>query len=117
MARLAGRLPKGEANGLTSAERDLIQFPDRPVVCVVVLDTQKITTDVDTGDVIATARVGRIERVLPADLGTAEQLLRRALEKRSGGEVLPLDLEDEITAIFADAANGGELEDEEGKGK
>ena len=36
------------------------------------------------------------------DLPTAEKLVRRALEGRLGGEVLPIELEDEITAAFRD---------------
>lgn len=114
MTRLSSRLPKGEPNGLDAIARDLIAEPHRAHIVIAVVDCSKIVTDVDAGDPQPTARIRRIERVITADLPHAEQLLRRALEKRSGMATLPLDLEDEITQIFTEAAGTGELPDEDG---
>lgn len=61
-----------------------------------------MTTDQDTGDTLPTARIRRAEVVRRQDLKEAERLVRRALEERSGTTVLPMELEDEITAAFAD---------------
>jgi len=104
VTKLRGTLPKGEANGLDSIARDLVHHPDDPVVVIAVIDCHKIVTDVDTGEVEPTARILRIERLLSSDLSDAERLLRRALGKRSGATTLPLDLEDEIRAIFGPGA-------------
>ena len=99
-ASISGALPKGDANGLGPIVRDLIDHPHRYHVVMAILDSKKITTDNDSGEVIPTARIRRIEAVLPADLAVAEQLMRRALEKRSGRQMLPIDLEDEMRLAF-----------------
>jgi hypothetical protein len=65
------------------------------------VDTSKVTRRTDDGEIIATARVRRIEAILPEDFGAAERLIRRSLEKRTGATVLPLELEDELNAAFA----------------
>lgn len=100
MTKLASALPKGDSNGLTGIARDLVDDPHRMHVVIAVLDCSRIITSTDTGEVEPTARVRRIERVLDVDLGTAERLLRRALEKRAGDTQLPIDLEEELEEIF-----------------
>lgn len=98
---IGGTLPVGDHDGLTAIATDLIEQPDRLRVMLAVIDVAKITTRTDDGTRTATVRIRRIEQVLPGDLGAAERLLRRALEHRTGREVLPLDLEDELQAAFA----------------
>lgn len=100
-AKLAGALPKGDGNGLDPITKDLVEHPSRYHVLIAIVDCKAITTDNDTGDVVPTVRLRRIEVVGRADHPQAEQLVRRALERRSGSTVLPLDLEDELTAAFA----------------
>jgi hypothetical protein len=123
VTKIVGSLPPGDANGLHIISRALIDDTEAHHVVVAVLKTKKITTDVDSGDVEATAKIVRIEVVHPQDKETAERLLRRAVERRHGGEQLPIEMEDEITAIFdnlwVDTATGEVLEqtdtdDEEG---
>jgi len=104
MTQIFGSLPKDDGNGLGRSVSAFINDPTRKHVVMAVVDTAKVTTNVDTGDVEPTLRILRIEEVLPEDANTAEQLIRRALEARTGDTTLPLDLEDEITAIFRDAA-------------
>jgi hypothetical protein len=99
---VSGALPKGDANGLGPAVRGLIDEPHRYHVVIGIIDCAKITTNNDTGEIIPTARIRRIEVVLPGDLTVAEQLMRRALEKRAGRSVLPLDLEDDLRVAFKD---------------
>jgi hypothetical protein len=99
-ASVSGSLPKGEANGLAPAIPMLIEQPHRYQVVMAIIDCSKITTDNDSGDVIPTARIRRIEVVLRSDLSTAEQLMRRSLESRSGRTMLPLDLEDDMRMAF-----------------
>jgi hypothetical protein len=101
-AALGGNLPRGDANGLSAMAGDLIREPDRKRVILAIVDNPKTVVNNITGDRVATVRMLRIEAVLPGDLGTAEKLMRRALEKRTGATVLPLDLEEELTEAFAE---------------
>lgn len=98
---IGSSLPVGDRDGLTAIASDLIEQPEQLRVMLAVIDVAKITTRTDDGGRTATVRIRRIEQVLPGDLGAAEKLLRRALERRTGRETLPLELEDEITAAFA----------------
>ncbi len=100
MTRLASGLPKGEADGLASLARRLIDTPEDIHVVVMLVDCKKISTDIDTGDIEPTARIRRIEAVLPEDHPQAQKMLRRSLEKRTGKTVLPYDLEEDLRAAF-----------------
>jgi hypothetical protein len=93
-------MPKGEANGLTPIAPDLIKDPKRFRAVIAVVDCKRVTHDQDTGDDLATVRLRRAEVVLVEDLPAAEQLMRRALEFRTGLVQLPLELEDEIERTF-----------------
>jgi hypothetical protein len=101
-ANIGGSLPVGDGNGLAAIASDLVSNPAQMHVMIAVIDTAKITRKTDTGEQVATVRVRRIEAVLPADLASAERLMRRALEHRTGQTTLPLELEDEISQVFAD---------------
>lgn len=100
MTRLAGQLPKGEANGLIAISRALVDEPERVHAVIALVDCKQVTTDFDSGDVVPTARIRRIEVVPAADFEPIQQFFRRALEQRLGLTALPLDLEDELTAVF-----------------
>lgn len=100
--KIAGKLPAGDANGLAGMAGDLCDNPHKVHVVVMLIDCKSVTIDQDTGEHVPTARIRRAERIRTEDLPTAEKLVRRALEGRSGGEVLPIELEDEITAAFRD---------------
>ena len=100
---VSGRLPDGDGNGLGAIVSDLIRDPKKLHVCIALVDCRKITTDADSGDAIPTARIRRIEVVLDSeDMKLAENLMRRALDRRTGREALPYDLEQEIRAAFPD---------------
>jgi len=104
MAKLSGALPKGERNGIASLEAEFVKDPTRTHVFIVVADTAKVIQNIDTGDHEPTLRILRIENVLPKDASTAERLVRRSLERRTGTKGLNIDLDDEIAQIFADAS-------------
>jgi hypothetical protein len=104
MAKLSGALPKGERNGIAALEAQFVDDPTRTHVFIVVADTAKVTQNIDTGDVEPTLRILRIESILPKDARTAETLVRRALEGRTGVKTLDIDLADEISKIFSDAS-------------
>lgn len=113
MTKLASVLPKGDGNGLDAIARPLVERPHDMHVVIGLVDCKKTTTDNDSGEVEPTARIRRVEVIAADDLGTAEKLMRRALEKRTGTTVLPLDLEDEIADAFANVDTTGELKDDE----
>ena len=103
-------LPKGEENGLADIAGALVAealnaAPLRLRAVIAIVAPRRVTVDAKTGDEIATVEFRRVEVLLPGDLDAAEKLLRRALEARSGQTTLDLDLEDEITKMFADMAN------------
>jgi hypothetical protein len=98
--KLASTLPKGEANGLGPIVLDLVEDPARFKVLMAIVDCKQITTNADTGEVVPTVRIRRIEAVLDGDLSTARFLMERALERRTGRTMLPLGLEDEMRAAF-----------------
>ncbi len=98
---VSGNLPAGDGNGLSAIVSDLIRDPKRLHVCIALVDCKKITTDSDSGDVVPTARVRRVEVIVdPEDMKLAENLMRRALDRRTGREALPYDLEEEIRGAF-----------------
>jgi len=99
---LGGALPAGDANGLDALAAGLVAEPHRLRAVLVLLDCAKIVQKTDSGERIAVARVRRIEAILGEDFGAAERLIRRSLEKRTGQTVLPLDLEDDLRAAFAE---------------
>lgn len=100
--KISGTLPKGDANGAAAIAADLIAEPHRFKVLLMIVDCKKVTTDHDSGEAVPTARVRRVEPVLPQDLPVAEQIMRRSLEHRTGRTVLPLGLEDEVRLAFGD---------------
>ena len=102
--RSAALLPKGEANGFAAIAAELLRDPRRLRAALVVFDCRRATEDYDASDSVVTLRIRRAEVLLPDDLGEVEKLVRRALESRTGQQVLPLDLEDEITSLFREMA-------------
>ncbi|MFJ5532396.1 hypothetical protein [Streptomyces sp. NPDC093261] len=104
-AKLSSSLPSGDANGLDPIIRKLIERPDVKQIAICVLDNRQTVTDNDSGATVPTLRIRRIEAVLRTDdLDVLQKIMRRAIETRTGAEVLPLDLEDDISEIFAQLA-------------
>lgn len=97
-------LPKGEANGLAAIADALLKEPLKLRAALVVFDCKRGTEDYDARDTVVTVRIRRVELVLPGDMGAVQQMIRRALEFRSGQATLPLDLEDELEQAFRDMA-------------
>lgn len=101
--KLSGTLPKGDANGVATLDPFAVNESDFRHVVIAVISTKKIITDIESGDTEAQMRIDRIERVLATDAPLAEQLLRRALQKRLGETTLSIEVEDDIAAIFREA--------------
>lgn len=106
-ANLAGSLPAGEANGLAAIARELVEEPNRVHVVIALVDCSKITTKTDSGDVIPTARIRRIEAIKDLEDGRRMRvLLRREYERRTGKTVLPFELEEDMRKAFGDDPAG-----------
>lgn len=98
--KLSAGLPADDRNGLAPIVRRLVDDPHDVHVAVVLLDTVKVTTDVETGDVVPTVRVRAVEPIEQTDDSRElERLLRRAYERRTGQVELPLELERELDAL------------------
>lgn len=102
--KLIGTLPKDTANGLDVRLSRMVNNPEETHLAVLRLRTASITEKVDTGEREPALKILGIEAVLPQDAKEAERLLRRALEDRNGVTTLPIEIEDEITAAFREAA-------------
>lgn len=100
MTKIASALPGGDANGLTAIARDLIDNPHEIHVVVALVDCKRTTTDNDSGEVVPTARIRRVEVIGGQDKDLAAKMMRRALETRTGKTVLPFDLEEDLRAAF-----------------
>jgi len=112
MTKLASGLPGGDANGLTAIARPLIDSPHNVHVVVALVDCKRTTIDNDTGEMVPTARIRRIEVIGDDgdDKALAQKMLRRSLERRTGKTVLPFDLEEDLRAAFGNVdPNTGEV--------
>lgn len=99
--RFSGAMPVGERNGLSSLAHSLIAEPDSVRVAVVLIDAVKLTTDVGSGDVVPTVRIRAIEPITAHETDAAElrRLMRRAFERRTGQQELPLEIERELESL------------------
>lgn len=97
---MSGKLPRGDANGLGAIARQLIRDPEKVHALIVLVDCTRLVTEVDTGETIPVMRIRRAEAIRKSDLAEAQRLVKRAWEERCGDTVLPMELEDDIKAIF-----------------
>ena len=88
MTRLAGNLPGGDANGLVAIARQLIDNPHEIHVAVVLLDCKSSKVDHDSGEIVPTARIRRVEVIGDQDRDLAQKMMRRA-ETRTGKTCSP----------------------------
>jgi len=91
--KLAARLPDGLRNGLLAGDvvEKFLTDPAAVQIAVLTLDTKSITTELDTGTQVPTARVLAVE-VMDGPL--ADQALRMLADKyrvRTGHQELPFD--------------------------
>lgn len=99
---MSGALPAGDGNGL-AAIYDQLTDPDdtSKFVAVCILDCKSFKLDKDTKEKIPQVRIRRIEVITSTDDVTVlQRLLRRALDKRTGRQALPYDVEEAIEGVF-----------------
>ncbi|ONF62271.1 hypothetical protein AVR91_0238570 [Amycolatopsis keratiniphila subsp. keratiniphila] len=91
---LSGRLPKDDKNGLGKISATLVEDSASTHLIVAVVDCATVTTNMDTGEVIPTARIVAVE-AFPGSTADAKQLRRiwlEAYEKRTGQQqALPFE--------------------------
>lgn len=101
--KISSSLPVGDTNGLSAISGELCEDPEKVHVAVVLLDCAQITTNVDNGDVVPTARIRAIEPIRPSkDANEMQRLIRRAYERRTGKVELPLEMEQEFDELSGD---------------
>lgn len=98
---LLGSLPNDDRNGIGMISSALCDSPESVHVIIALVDCTKITTKVESGDIIPTARIRHVEAFpgVTADASEVRRLLRRAFERRTGKEELPLEFERAIDDI------------------
>lgn len=98
--KLTAKLP--EDHGLVAVDRQMVDRPETAVTVVAILDTHKLTTDLDTGTVEPTVRIVSIEP-LTTDLDTkaARKLLDAAHARRTGRQLLPMNVDPDTGEVAA----------------
>lgn len=91
--KMAAALPgDSRKNGMGEVADLLVRYPDRPILCLVWLDSNQLQIDHDKHTKTPTARVKHIEPLISEyDHDTAVRLLHRAYQARTS-EQLELDL-------------------------
>lgn len=98
---LSGNLPADDRNGFGAISAALVDEPEAVHVVIALVDCTKITTKVESGEIIPTARIRAIEafRAETADAKEVRRLWRRAFERRTGKFELPLEIERELDSL------------------
>lgn len=93
--KINSALPKGDADGLSGLEGQMLKKL-KPVVALVILEPTVIDEDVKTHEKSLKVGIRRIEALLPDDIEAATRLLQRSFESRTGDSTLPIELEEDI---------------------
>lgn len=101
MTKLQSKLPK--YHGLT--EYKLNADPAAVHAVIALVDVSKVTIDTDTGSKDPTVRILHVETINTADLPEAQNMLRHAIEKRTGATVLD-GFEDDVDHDMKKAFGG-----------
>lgn len=91
--KISSKLPSDERNGLVAISAALCDNPEGSHVIIAVVDCSQITTNIDNGDVIPTARVMAVEAFESASVeaNRLREMLRLHFQRRTGRRELPLD--------------------------
>lgn len=105
--KLKSTLPKGEGNGLDAIVSELIHDPKRYRIGIIIFDNKHTDADHDSGEIVPIVRIRRVEVVVEDDISIAENLMRRSLDKRCGGETLPFDIDEDLKLAFPPSDDTG----------
>lgn len=118
LVKLSAALPGDfETNGIDALQGELVESPKDLRLSVIWHDVSKVTKDVDTGDLIPTLRVRRIEPL--GEVGEVSDAIRNAvqeaIEKRTGRTPIPFDIAEVVEGMFPDPDQAS-IDDELGRG-
>lgn len=101
--KIAGKLPKyDDRNGVTAdIVRQFLGDPGTPQLAVVVLQTTKITDDLENYDKIPTVGIRAIEVIGGDELGRLRAMLQRRHAERTGNLELPAEWESVLASMAA----------------
>ena len=109
--KLGSKLPKGaDRNGLDTPElfTQFVREPQTPVMAICLLQTSKITRDVENYDTVPTVTVRAIEVVQGDDLGRLRAMLQRLHADRTGLLELPAAWEKVLASMASPTLPGTE---------
>lgn len=110
VCKLSTKLPgDAEINGLDSRVPELLDDPEKLLVCITYLDVRNIVENIDEGTRVPVVRVRRIE-----PLGTLDEVpesvkkaVATAEQKRTGRKAIPFDIVEVGEHAFGDTLDEG----------
>jgi hypothetical protein len=110
IARMLGKLPKGDGNGVGAFAAQLAEEPGRIRAGVILFDIDRIVEKTDDDDKEARIRARRFEIITdPEDAAALQRILMRAFERRTGATVLPFELEQDVEQALGSAARDARI--------
>jgi len=107
--KIAGKLPKyPDRNGLDTLLHAFLHDPGTPRLAVIVLETSKITDDLENLDKIPTLAIRAIEPIGGDDAGRLRAMLQRAHAERTGNLELPAEWEQVLASMASPQLPGSE---------
>ena len=102
-----GTLPKGDQNGLGELIGDLVREPYKSHVAICIIETSKITHNLEDGTIVPTVRVAAIEPIASdsAEAVRLRNMVRRAYEERTGRAELPFEYDSLLGGIGDEAGS------------
>lgn len=97
--KINGKLPAGDADGVTSLEAVVLKN-QKPIVVMMILEPTHVDQDLGSGQKTVRMGIRRIEPVLPDDIDAATRLIQRSYESRTGDSTLPIELENDINSAL-----------------
>lgn len=83
--KLSSGLPEGIDNGLTTIDSEVIANPEKDYLIIGVVTGHKLTTDVESGDVVPTVKLVQVEAVTDPTQGALVQgVLSKVRSARTG---------------------------------
>jgi hypothetical protein len=93
--KVNGKLPQGDADGLSSLEAIVLK-KRQPVVVMMILEPTHVDQDLTSGQQTVRMGIRRVEPVLQDDIEAATRLIQRSFESRTGDSTLPIELENDV---------------------
>lgn len=83
--KLSSALPEGVANGLGAIYGAVCERPEEDYLIVAIVTGKSLTTDVDTGAVVPTVRVARVEAITDVNQwAVVQSAMSMARARRTG---------------------------------